>query len=746
MSMDTGAMTFGLSRFLLILAVLGCFCMTGMAQPFAYVEDTPGGPTYVQGQILVEFDVGVSDAVLHDALQKAALRPLRGLLTAAMKARGLNEISVLETQLPVPTAIAFLQQHPAVKRVQPNWVYQHCEVSNDPYYTGGSLWGMYGDATSPANQYGSQAGEAWATGKIGNSSVYVGVIDEGIMYTHPDLAANIWTNPFDPVDGVDNDGNGKIDDIHGWDFYNNDNTVYDSSRDDHATHVAGTIGAIGGNDVGVVGVNWHVTMISAKFLGPYGGTTVDAIEAIDYFVDLKTRHGFNLVAINNSWGGGGYDLGLEGAIFRAGQAGILFVAAAGNDGVNIDTTDYYPAGYTDPAVIAVAAIDSNGKLASFSNYGATKVHLGAPGVSIYSTLPNWKNQPTYGSYSGTSMATPHVTGAIALYAAANPDKTAAEIKAALLANTTATPSLGGKTVTGGRLNVGALLAFNSNNKAPVADNQSVTVDEDFPLAITLTGSDADGDALTFAVVNDPVHGTLSGTAPNLTYTPSANYNGPDSITFKVNDGTVDSPIATISISVTPVNDAPIANPQSVTVTQDDSLALTLTGSDADGDALTFVVVSNPVHGTLSGTAPNLTYTPSANYNGSDSFTFKVNDGTVDSAEATVSVNVLPAGNIVTVAGISYSTTGGKSGKSHLLVKMSLKDNAGSPVASASVSADIVNNTTSQARHMTGTTDSAGVVTFQWNNAPAGTYTTEVTQVVASGLTWDGITPPNSFVK
>ncbi|MGH8525496.1 MAG: S8 family peptidase, partial [Gammaproteobacteria bacterium] len=236
--------------------------------------------------------------------------------------------------------------------------------------------------------------------------------------------------------------------------------VYDGILDDHGTHVAGTIGAKGRNGIGVAGVNWNVTIISAKFLGLFGGTTANAIKAIDYITDLKTRQGLNIVATNNSWGGGGFSQALQDAIERANVANILFIAAAGNggsDGVgdNNDATSNYPSNYPNANVIAVAAITSTGVKASFSNYGARTVDIGAPGSGIYSTLPNQQGTK-YGSYSGTSMATPHVTGAAALYAATlPPGASAAEIKNAILSSAvlTPTPSLGGKCVTGGRLNV-----------------------------------------------------------------------------------------------------------------------------------------------------------------------------------------------------------------------------------------------------------------------------------------------------
>jgi hypothetical protein len=352
-----------------------------------------------------------------------------------------------------------LEADPAVAYAEPNWTLTHQATSTDPYYTDGSLWGMYGDATSPANQYGSQAGEAWAAGSTGSASVYVGVIDEGIQFTHPDLDSQVWSNPFDPSDGVDNDGNGYVDDVHGWDFAGDDNTIYDGGRsgntDDHGTHVSGTIGAEANNGAGVVGVNWDVTLISGKFLGRRGGTLVDAVRAVDYFTDLKTRHGLNIVATNNSWGGGGFSQSLLDAITRGAQADILFVAAAGNSGSDNDTDASYPSNYDTTAgagydaVIAVAAIDKTGALASFSQYGATTVDLGAPGVGVWSTTA----RNTYSSYNGTSMATPHVTGGAALYASTHPDASAAQIKTAILGSTAPTASLGSKTVTGGRLNV-----------------------------------------------------------------------------------------------------------------------------------------------------------------------------------------------------------------------------------------------------------------------------------------------------
>ncbi|HVF54845.1 MAG TPA: S8 family peptidase [Pyrinomonadaceae bacterium] len=435
------------------------------ALPFAVTAD---GSKIVADELLIQFKDGVALSDINDAKHSV------GVLTKKIikaDAKGKLELAKIQSGVSVENAVRILKNNPAVAFAEPNYIVQHQLVATDTYYTNGNLWGMYGDATTPANQFGSQAGEAWAAGHTGSATVYVGVIDEGIDYEHIDLAQNIWTNPFDLPDGVDNDGNGYVDDIHGYDFANNDNSVYDGVRpsdydtDAHGTHVSGTIGAPM-NGIGVVGVNWNVTIISGKFLNPGGGSVADAIEAINYFVDLKTRHGINLVALNNSWGGGGYSQALHDAVIRAAKANILFTAAAGNGnlagiGQNNDSKPSYPSNYNTTqgtstqtaasydAVIAVAALTKTGTLAKYSNYGITQVDLGAPGSGIWSTTPN----NTLSSFDGTSMATPHVTGGIALYASTHPGATPQAIRSAILTSGVATSSLTSKTVTGKRLNV-----------------------------------------------------------------------------------------------------------------------------------------------------------------------------------------------------------------------------------------------------------------------------------------------------
>ena len=299
------------------------------------------------------------------------------------------------------------------------------------------------------------APEAWGS-TAGSPDAVVAVIDTGVDIGHADLKNNVWTNP-DEVSGnsVDDDANGYVDDVHGWDFLNEDNTVFDADEGSHGTHVAGTIAAEGNNGIGTTGVSWRAKVMPLKFIGPTTGYTSDAAQALNYAVAEGVK------ISNNSYGCAGcFSQTLFDAVRKADAAGHLYVAAAGNDGANNDLTASYPSGYDSANVLSVAATDGTDALANFSNYGFSSVDLAAPGVSILSTLPG----NAYGHKSGTSMATPHVAGVAALLKSESPDLDDAELKARILQFAEKEASLKGKVATEGRVN--AHQAVTSTQSAP----------------------------------------------------------------------------------------------------------------------------------------------------------------------------------------------------------------------------------------------------------------------------------------
>ncbi len=924
-------------------------------------------------------------------------------------------------------AIEALRANKQVAFVEADSIMFMDKIPNDPYFD--YLWGLHNTGQSGGTPDADiDAPEAWDI-ETGNSDVVIAVIDTGVDYNHPDLAANMWTNAGEnPGNGIDDDGNGYIDDFYGWDFVNNDNNPMDGHG--HGTHCSGTIAAVGNNGIGVAGVNWNAKIMALKFLSDAGsGSTSDAILAVQYATKMKLDYGVQVIATSNSWGGGGYSISLYNAIATADAAGILFVAAAGNSGLNNDLNPHYPSSYSNPNIIAVAATDRYDALANqpswASNYGATSVDLAAPGVTILSTTPS----NSYSYYSGTSMATPHVSGVVALLKAQNPGITHSEIKDTIMTTVDPLLELSGKMVTGGRLNVynafqqgsgqpvanagvdqtvsdwdndqvetvlldgsgsydpdggaltydwtigglsigttesfehdfgigthtvtlavtdtedltdsddvvitvnpnmppqadagsdqevtdfdgsgdeivtlygggsydpdgsiglfvwtigidvlgtGATIAepfdvgsytvtltvtdnagatdtdtvsvtvlpkppetvtlsiedgydeksqgwledlgvtyyiqesdnirwtsengyytsytfsdiidpsasniesvvisvehhedggfgsgnllwtvgtgwpdtpepwgtitaplragknsegvdswdvtgFISNfdqmnamelfvenndgrkdtnvdhvfvvvrytagpsNDPPFADPQDVTTNEDVAVAITLTGSDPDGDPLTYSIVSGPANGITTWSAPNIvTYTPDPDFWGSDSFMFKVNDGRADSNVATVTITVEPDPDAPVptADSQSVTTFVNTPLDIMLTGSDPNGDYLTYHIMGEPGHGTLTGTAPDLTYTP-GDYIAFDSFTFFVNDGASDSNIATVSIEIkeTPPANEMYVTGLSIESFVRKAGRNnfvHAEVVVTVDDAFGNPVIGATV--------------------------------------------------------------
>ncbi len=408
--------------------------------------------------------------------------------------------------------MAQCRAHSDIEYVEPNYRLYALETPpvfpNDPEFS--QLYGMH-----QSNDNDIDAPEAWEL-TTGNANIIVGVIDTGIDYDHEDLKANIWKNPGESGGGkennnVDDDGNGYKDDYRGWNFIFNSNDPYDDN--DHGTHCAGTIGAVGNNGKGVVGVNWNVKLMPLKFLGSDGsGSTADAAEAIIYGVDNGAK------VLSNSWGGGDASQVLQDAIQYAQDRGVLFIAASGNDSKNTDSSPNYPSNYAVANVVSVASNDASDNLSSFSNYGRRTVDLSAPGSSIYSTRPLSR----YQRLSGTSMATPHVAGAAALVMARYPSLASHQVIVRLLGGVDRKSAFIGKMVSGGRLNVFNAMSTNplialttdwsntTNTSGPYAVSTSVVDDQSVAsvrLIYTLNG--AGGDTLNMTP------GTLDSYSANI---------------------------------------------------------------------------------------------------------------------------------------------------------------------------------------------------------------------------------------
>lgn len=394
---------------------------------------------HAKGEVLVKFRAGTSAEASRGVILKKG-----GVSVERFAGLGWERIKLPKGKT-VDQAIADYSRSAVVETVQPNYYYHLLATPNDPSY--GSLWGM-AKISAP---------QAWDL-STGSSSVVVADIDTGIKYDHPDLAANVWTNAGEiNGNGIDDDNNGFIDDFYGYDFFFNDSNPLDENG--HGTHTAGTIGAAGNNGVGVAGVNWSVKIMAIKIYDNDGLGTTSAmlINAYNYVRMMKDR-GVNIRVTNNSYGGCdeacGYDEATKDAIDALGRAGVLQVFAAGNDGLNIDTSPQYPAAYNSPWIISVANSTSSDVRNGSSNYGMVNVDLAAPGTSILSTINGGSG---YGPLSGTSMATPHVAGAAALLAGYDPNLSTASLKATLLNTVDQLPAWDGVVKTGGRLNVSAAL-------------------------------------------------------------------------------------------------------------------------------------------------------------------------------------------------------------------------------------------------------------------------------------------------
>jgi subtilisin family serine protease/PKD repeat protein len=458
--------------FVIVLMVGSSFISGGSVQAQREERKSPE-PEYVAGQLIVKFKDTREPST--DFRKKYAIDSAKKLTK--------QSLYVLTTKQDLKKLIPLVSQNPSVEYAEPNYILHVQGFPNDPKFP--QQWSLNNTGISGAD---IDAPEAWDA--THDSDVAVGIIDTGIDYTHPDLVENIWKNPGEIVgNGIDDDDNGYVDDVYGWDFVNEDNNPYDDHG--HGTHVAGIIGASGNNGIGITGIAWNVKVAALKFLNFNGtGTTEDAIEAIQY----ANVTGFKIT--NNSWGGSVFSQSLYDAIYGTHVQGNLFIAAAGNQGANMDLTPAYPGAYDLPNIISVASTDSNDGKASNSNYGQTSVDLGAPGVGIYSTVPIpgcVLCDPTgYKVLNGTSMAAPHVSGFAALLWSRDSGASNLEIKNFILSTTDPINSLEGKTVTGGRLNI-----YNIFDAADVTAPASV---QDF----SVQGTTKNLATLKFTAVGDDV--------------------------------------------------------------------------------------------------------------------------------------------------------------------------------------------------------------------------------------------------
>lgn len=446
------------------------------------------GAEFKPGEVIVKYKEGYLRAraemnSIYNSVGVVGVRRYSGLM------KGYEQLT-LESTADVESTVSALQKEPAVEYAQPNYILKTLpvfdssgEVVQNDVKPMGPCWipgipfppgcesdgdgenpfpipGEPGSSARPAliaapaeitpavadknlsKSYGISkisAEEVWKTFR-GDKAFIVADIDTGIDYNHEDLAFNVWRNA---------NPDAKAQDIVGYDFIHNDGLPYDDNQ--HGTHTGGTIAAVGGNGIGTSGVVQKVSLMSIKFLSGKGeGTTSDAIRSIDYAVKNGAR------VLSNSWGGpkDAENAALKEAVERAKDKGVLFIAAAGNETNDNDSSPTYPASFDNDNMITVAATDRNDRMAYFSNWGKKSVHLAAPGVDVYSTVPGNK----YASLSGTSMACPHVAGAAALIWSRHPDWTYKQVKEALLKSVDPVAGLKNKTITGGRLNVAKAFA------------------------------------------------------------------------------------------------------------------------------------------------------------------------------------------------------------------------------------------------------------------------------------------------
>jgi subtilisin family serine protease len=423
--MKSRVVLIGLSALFLFFTLAGVHAEMSKANFDAHALSFP----YIENRVLVRFSDAVPQAFIESVHQRVGAKGVENLDIV-----GALELVMLPDELSVAEALESYRKDPSVLYAEPDFIVHVLATPDDPNFSRQwALWNTGKDGAKPGADI--DALRAWDI-TTGSSNVVVAVVDTGVKYNHPDLAANMWRNSKDcNGNGIDEDGNGYIDDCYGIDVSNKDSDPMDVNG--HGTHAAGIIGAVGDNGKGISGINWDVSIMACKFLGADGyGTTSDALRCLQYVKIMKDR-GVNIVAVNASWGSEGFSQALFEAIDTLRKRGILFVAAAGNLYLDNDAFPIFPGSYYLPNVISVAATDDSDRLPSYSDFGRGTVHIGAPGSSILSTAV----ESRYIQYSGTSMSAPHVAGVAALLKAYDPEMDWKSVKNRILAGGEKIPEL-----------------------------------------------------------------------------------------------------------------------------------------------------------------------------------------------------------------------------------------------------------------------------------------------------------------
>ena len=694
--------------------------------------DLPSGVEYVPGEFIVKFNPGVSNRDIANINSK------HGTSVKYTSPHAGFKILHIPKSKTVPEMVEKYNRNPNVEYAVVNSIAHAFMTPDDPHY---DLQWHFNENN------GINLSSAWDISD--GTGVIVAVLDSGVAYedygTKYELAPDLENTHF----------------TSGWDFVNND--AHPNDDNSHGTHVTGTIAQSTDNGIGVAGVAFNCTIMPVKVLNKRGSGTLDQLVDGIYFA---TNNSADVISMSLGWPPG-YDPGepLKVALDYAHENGVTIVSASGNDYASEVS---YPAAHDK--CIAVGATGYDETRVGYSNYGIA-LDIMAPGGDSSVDLngdgyydgvlqntfnPNTKNPSDFGYwfFTGTSMATPHVSGVAALLISAGVASTPDQVREALQSTAEHHGTDGWDPEYGhGIVDAYAALQWTPDdtpvNNSPVAEDDTYVVEEDLiltvnaPAGVLNNDSDEETDPLTAELISGVSNGFLAlNSNGSFTYEPNADFSGTDSFKYIANDEISDSNTATVSIIVNPVNDAPVADNQTVTTPVGTPAEIILTGSDVDGDVLTYIINSGPSNGTLSlsGNAPNITYTPNASYTGEDSFTFKVNDTKEDSNLATVSITVTEAELTMHIASIDMDLSNRIAGRNtftRAIAIVTIVNANDVPVSGATVFGHWSNATSDYDSDVTDTYGNVSIYSDEVKNAPSGTnFTFIVDDVIVNGLAWD----------